>query len=284
MKNKFFAILLALSLTLVFAACGSDTEATVETGSNVAVITETTTGKQSINAVKANVGDVIDITPLKMTLDAIEVKDKFEFSAEVPLGSYSYTSKYDISPSSGMTLICLHGDLTNKTSSEVFGGSFMLNCKFVVDGNSYSSKMQFVNLDEAKPVSTLAAQQTLAYFLYAEVPSDLANSFTNCTINIGIDDELDSSQTTFSEIEDMDFVYTIDYSRNSAESGTQLRQDSNGDWCLYQNGSINTDFTGIASNDSGSWYVQQGKVNFNFSGQIVYNGTTYNIENGKVVK
>ena len=66
-------------------------------------------------------------------------------------------------------------------------------------------------------------------------------------------------------------------------AGATVAQDANGNWALMSNGATQTGFTGIASNDFGNWYIENGVVNFNFSGKVVFNGVTYDIENGKVV-
>lgn len=42
-------------------------------------------------------------------------------------------------------------------------------------------------------------------------------------------------------------------------------------------------FTGIASDGTNEWYVENGYVNYNFSGKVVFQGNTYDIENGRVV-
>lgn len=66
-------------------------------------------------------------------------------------------------------------------------------------------------------------------------------------------------------------------------AGATVAQDANGNWALMNNGATVNTFTGIASNDFGNWYVENGVVNFNFTGKVVFNGVTYDIENGKVV-
>lgn len=66
-------------------------------------------------------------------------------------------------------------------------------------------------------------------------------------------------------------------------AGATVTKDANGNWALINNGATVNTFTGIASNDYGTWYIENGLVNFNFSGKVVFNGVTYDIENGKVV-
>ena len=55
-------------------------------------------------------------------------------------------------------------------------------------------------------------------------------------------------------------------------------------WWKLRGGCVDFNFTGIATNEYGSWYVQGGNVNFNYSGKVNYNGKTYTILGGYVVK
>ena len=66
-------------------------------------------------------------------------------------------------------------------------------------------------------------------------------------------------------------------------AGASVSKIADGKWALMQNGSPVTSFTGVASNDNGTWYLENGYVNFNFSGKVVFNGVTYDVENGRVV-
>lgn len=59
--------------------------------------------------------------------------------------------------------------------------------------------------------------------------------------------------------------------------------DEGGKWGLYLNGALVDTFTGVASNENGSWYISNGLVDFGFSGKIVFGGITYDVENGKVI-
>lgn len=65
-------------------------------------------------------------------------------------------------------------------------------------------------------------------------------------------------------------------------AGAALVKIADGNWELQQNGTKVDSFTGIVENNFGKWYVENGAVNFGFSGKVVFNGVTYDIENGKV--
>lgn len=69
----------------------------------------------------------------------------------------------------------------------------------------------------------------------------------------------------------------------AAANGT-VSQQADGRWAFINNGAVDTSFTGVASNQSGSWYIENGYVNFNFSGKVVFDGITYDVENGRVFR
>ena len=48
------------------------------------------------------------------------------------------------------------------------------------------------------------------------------------------------------------------------------------------NGKFNIAYTGIAKNEYGKWYMQNGVLDRTFSGKVVIGEVTYNIVNGKV--
>lgn len=63
----------------------------------------------------------------------------------------------------------------------------------------------------------------------------------------------------------------------------EVKQTDNGQWALVKGDMVNTDFTGIAENQYGLWYVENGYVNFDFSGTLSDDDTTFVVEKGKVV-
>lgn len=56
----------------------------------------------------------------------------------------------------------------------------------------------------------------------------------------------------------------------------------NGEWYSVDYGVVQTDFSGIQSNEYGSWYIEDGKVQFGYNGVIETTENTYLISNGKV--
>ena len=70
---------------------------------------------------------------------------------------------------------------------------------------------------------------------------------------------------------------------NSQKYG-EVIETAPGRWALVKEGVVNTDFTGVAENANGIWYLENGYVNFNFSGTLTDGkGTAYTVEKGQVV-
>ena len=66
-------------------------------------------------------------------------------------------------------------------------------------------------------------------------------------------------------------------------SYTGMVKNGNG-WWYVKEGRLDLSYTGLATNKNGTWYMKKGKLDFLFNGNIVFNGVTYKIVNGKVVK
>lgn len=54
-----------------------------------------------------------------------------------------------------------------------------------------------------------------------------------------------------------------------------------GVWGLYENGVLVDSFTGIASNNLGTWYIKNGLVDFSYTGPVTFNGISYEVNGGQ---
>lgn len=83
-----------------------------------------------------------------------------------------------------------------------------------------------------------------------------------------------------------------------------MQKAANGNWYYYQNGTVDSDytgmaknyrgwwyikngaldrtFTGIGTNSYGKWYMKDGALQLSFSGKVTINKKVYVIKNGKV--
>lgn len=93
------------------------------------------------------------------------------------------------------------------------------------------------------------------------------------------------------ELQKIDFTNYIDQLKSATQDVVDSQEDYamndtevtqvNGVWGVYKDGKL-TDYTGIAQNQYGSWYVKDGKVDFTFTGPYEFAGTTFNVVTGEV--
>lgn len=96
--------------------------------------------------------------------------------------------------------------------------------------------------------------------------------------------ETTSSTTTTSVTSTTTDVYyqTIEARNVSMPGGTEVRKGADGKWALFDGNQIMTNYNGVASNDNGTWYINNGYVDFNYTGYLKVNGTTYMVNKGRV--
>lgn len=70
---------------------------------------------------------------------------------------------------------------------------------------------------------------------------------------------------------------------SAVDNTLDVRVDENGEWFAFRGNQKATDYTGLAKNAAGIWYIENGKVNFGKSGTYSDRGNTYSLENGKVI-
>ncbi len=63
---------------------------------------------------------------------------------------------------------------------------------------------------------------------------------------------------------------------------TGLVKDENGEFFYYEDGTLAEEFTGLADNEFGSWYVRDGKVMMDLHDMVLVEGTRYMIKGGCV--
>lgn len=93
------------------------------------------------------------------------------------------------------------------------------------------------------------------------------------------------------ELQKIDFTNYIDQLKSATQDVVDSQEDyemndtlvtqENGVWGVYENGKL-TDYTGLAQNEYGTWYVKDGKVDFTYSGSYDFAGKTFNVVTGEV--
>lgn len=74
------------------------------------------------------------------------------------------------------------------------------------------------------------------------------------------------------QVEAIDFVLP---------EGAEVKQGENG-WGVYQYDALVRSYNGIASNNLGTWFINDGLVDFKYTGYVIVNGATYKVTEGKV--
>lgn len=54
-------------------------------------------------------------------------------------------------------------------------------------------------------------------------------------------------------------------------------------WWYCRDGKVDFEYNGLCVNQNGIWVIEKGKVNFDYSGDYKFSGSTFRIQNGKVV-
>lgn len=117
--------------------------------------------------------------------------------------------------------------------------------------------------------------------IYGQKQKDNVAETSTVTTTVAVEEETTAAETTTAAAETTTVANTTSATVTIPASAT-VAKASDGRWALLNNGTVMEDITGIAKNDMGQWYIEKGYVNFNFTGKVVFNGVTYDIENGKV--
>lgn len=73
------------------------------------------------------------------------------------------------------------------------------------------------------------------------------------------------------------------YTREGKVDTTQnsILELADGSWAKFNEGVVNTNFTGVATNEYGSWFIRKGYVDFGYNGSVTSNGQRYKVVNGR---
>lgn len=212
MKNKkviiIVAIVIVVAIVLVAIFSGKDKN---EKSTNE-IITVTSTQQEQQEEKKAEevkIGETVENDYIKMTLDKFEVETEYKFQYQEPMSiGGTYTKNNGIDGKSGMKLVCLRGNITNKTTKDIYTGNNFVKGEMIINGNTYKTTLKCFDTEHAESYLTVVAQQEVEYFLYAEVPENVANNIESCTINFGNVNNLDASKYV-ADMNDLDYLYSL---------------------------------------------------------------------------
>lgn len=206
-------VIVAIVLIAVFNNKGNENN---NITNNTGTTTSTTTTQEDIQKQEekkgkdVKLGETIEDEYIKMTLDTFEVEAEYKFRYETKTNVGTSIKNNGIEGKSGMKLVCLRGKLTNKTSSDVYTSNNFVKGEMTINGNEYKTTLKCFDTEHAEHYTTMVAQQEAEYFLYAEVPENVADNIESCNISFGWVKDLDSRNTVFAtNISDLDYIYTL---------------------------------------------------------------------------
>lgn len=201
--KKFLALLLAMVMTLVLAACGGggDTPAPKEDDPPAPTTDvppeeepkdeepEEPAEPEPPAAIPLQCGDSIDNDNFKMTFDSVELLSEYSYQTS----EYSSTSLY---VENGYKLVVVKGHFENKGTSPITDSSLvctaMVNDTFAVDENGVRFNFIRDKYFEIDPYTDLD------YVMYINIPEKLAGMFETVTFTIGFNDDLSIPSTVYS--------------------------------------------------------------------------------------
>ncbi len=198
--KKLLALLLALSVVFIFAACGKK----AETPSTVGVA-PTETGETKPVAESVAIGNIITTDFAEITVDEAGLANDIQTS--IKTGSITYTSGPD--SSADKEFVYIRGSLKYTGKSSVVSPNFLGSVE--VDGYSYDIDDSIIE-SNGSSVFTLEPLMTYQYTLYAEIPNELAESFDSYTMNFGFEEGFDNTvvYTSSGETQPPEYNYTIE--------------------------------------------------------------------------
>lgn len=201
--KRFLALLLAMVMTLVLAACGGggDTPAPKEEDPPAPTTDvppeeepkdeepEEPAEPEPPAAIPLQCGDSIDNDNFKMTFDSVELLSEYSYQTS----EYSSTSLY---VENGYKLVVVKGHFENKGTSPITDSSLvrtaMVNDTFAVDENDVRFNFIRDKYFEIDPYTDLD------YVMYINIPEKLAGMFETVTFTIGFNDDLSIPSTVYS--------------------------------------------------------------------------------------
>lgn len=200
--KKFLALLLAMVMTLVLAACGGGGDTPAPKEDPPAPTTDVPPEEEPKDeepeepaepeppaAIPLQCGDSIDNDNFKMTFDSVELLSEYSYQTS----EYSSTSLY---VENGYKLVVVKGHFENKGTSPITDSSLvrtaMVNDTFAVDENDVRFNFIRDKYFEIDPYTDLD------YVMYINIPEKLAGMFETVTFTIGFNDDLSIPSTVYS--------------------------------------------------------------------------------------
>ena len=192
--KKIVAIALSLILVLCFAGCGSDADTGADNNNtvtpSVSEAPETTTEAVADvkNAETVAVGNTITVPFAELTVDEAGIKDDIKQS--IKSDGITYTTGPD--RSDDKEFVYIRGTIKNTSKAAINS----VELKGTVEADGYSYEIADIDIIESDGSWTYSIDPliTYTYTIYAEVPNQLVDTITSCTMTFGFDENFEYIQ------------------------------------------------------------------------------------------
>lgn len=196
--KKYITLMLALLMVLSLCACGqqaapSQTPADAPDASNV-INTMPSTEPPAAAASVVNFGDVIENESIVMTIETAEIKEELKYQQTSSFSTSRYIEE-------GKQAFCLMGTIENISGNEIDDWAF--KGKLVVD-EKYNYDVSMWCPSDLEPLAEVP------FFLFAEIPDKLVDSYSTATFTFGFNNDFES---VFGEVEELENLFTITVSK-----------------------------------------------------------------------
>ncbi len=194
MKRKVLISILICLFCISLCGCGSSSSS--DGASSETDVTESgdmNTAEEEPEVIKLEIGDTIETDSIKMTIDSVEIVDKY------PLPDLDTTYV----PSAGYKMLLVKGAFVNKTDADISNASF--NVLTTVNEEPTDCKLFFENDDQW----TAPASSEMNYFIPGKVSEHQFEQYDTATITIGFRDDMSAITPDYTD--DVTNVYEIEY-------------------------------------------------------------------------
>ena len=150
------------------------------TNVNSATIIEKTEAKE------VNLGDTISLEFMEMTIDDFIVSDKFVAQID------PYNSVVIQAENSDKKVVYLTGQIKNLHTDMIGGAVGNIGCVFgtICFNEKYNYQVDIVLNNKENRSGTLQPLTTGEFYLFARVPTSIAEEFTSCSVNFAFNENL----------------------------------------------------------------------------------------------
>ena len=175
------------------------------TDTEVTATTEAATNETAFTDV--SMGETISLDYVEMSLERLEVADRYDFSYTEDTSVGTSTNSVSLEPSGDLMLVSLIGTFQNKTNKDYYTSNNGVFGKMIINGNEYNARFECYDTEQAESYLKVAAQQKTSYFLYAEVPQEVAENIEDCVVQFGFTQDFESKP--IGKVEDLDSIYQL---------------------------------------------------------------------------